>query len=77
MTDAEKLKKWAATWAQAQPELEAIRRREIAESDNDQTFALLEDAFNQALESTPLRVTSGLVEMQRHLAKLRKPSEKK
>ena len=63
------IRRWVQTWKQAGPELEAIRRREIAEADNLQVLALLEGAFNHALLLPP-RSSSGLVEMQRVLAKL-------
>jgi hypothetical protein len=61
---------WVDTWKKAGPELEAIRRREIAEADNVHVVALLEDAFNHAAGMPP-RTTSGLIEMQRILEKLR------
>ena len=62
---------WVETWKQAAPELEAIRRREIAEADNVAVLAALEEAFNQALRALPPRRTSGLIEMQRLFSKLR------
>ena len=70
MDEREMTRRWVQTWQAAGPELEAIRRREIAEADNLQVLALLEDAFNQALASVPPRPSSGLVEMQRVFAKL-------
>jgi hypothetical protein len=70
MSERDLIRRWAQTWKQATPELEAIRRREVAESDNLHVLALLEDAFNSALETTPLRSSSGLVDLQRLLAKL-------
>jgi hypothetical protein len=69
--DAEITRRWVQNWKQAGPELEAIRRREIAEGDNLHILALLEDAFNHALMTLPPRPSSGLVEMQHWLAKLR------
>jgi hypothetical protein len=70
MTEREKTKLWVDTWKQAGPELEAIRRQEIAELDTLRTLIALEDAFNHAAESLPPRPTSGMVEMQQYLAKL-------
>jgi len=64
------IRQWVETWKEAGPELEAIRRREIREADNLKTLALLEEAFNQALRTAPLRPSSGLVEMQEWFAKL-------
>jgi len=71
MTDEEKIRLWVETWKRAGPELEAIRRREIREADNLKVLASLEDAFNHAI-TLPPRPSSGLVEMQARLAKLRK-----
>jgi hypothetical protein len=47
-----------------------IRRREIREADNLKVLAMLVGAFNHALRTMPPRESSGLVEMQRLLAKL-------
>jgi hypothetical protein len=70
MDEPETLYRWVQTWKEAGPLLEAIRRREIREADNLQALAALEGAFNHALRSLPPRPSSGLVEMQRWLAKL-------
>jgi hypothetical protein len=64
------IRRWVQTWKDAAPELEAIRRREVAEADNLHVLSLLEDAFNHALQTMPPRPSSGLVEMQHWLAKL-------
>ena len=71
MDDSELVRRWVDTWKAAGPELEAIRRREVREADNLQVLAMLEGAFNQAL-LLPVRESSGLVEMQSCLAKLRR-----
>ncbi|MGH9640603.1 MAG: hypothetical protein ACRD3Y_11105 [Bryobacteraceae bacterium] len=52
--------------------LEAIRQSEIQRSDNLEALKALESAFNHATRSLPPRPSSGLVEMQRWLAKLRR-----
>lgn len=65
------VRRWVETWKRTGPELEAIRREEIRAANNVKVIALLEDAFNHAA-TLPPRETSGLVEMQRHLAKLRR-----
>jgi hypothetical protein len=72
MSEREAIEVWVQTWKEAAPELEAIRRREIAEADNLKVLAMLEGAFNHALRTLPPRPSSGLVEMQRLLAKLRR-----
>jgi len=65
------IKLWVDTWKQAGPELDAIRRKEIAESDTLRDLAILEGAFNHAIRTMPSTETSGMIEMQRHFAKLR------
>jgi hypothetical protein len=72
MEDRELIRRWVQTWKEAGPELEAIRRREIREADNLKVLALLEDAFNHAVRTLPPRPSSGLVEMQKWFAKLRR-----
>ena len=72
MDEREALRRWVEAWRIAGPELEAVRRREIAEMDNLHVLALLEKAFNQAVHAQPPRESSGLVEMQHYFAKLRK-----
>ena len=69
MDEQEITKRWVETWKQAGPELDAIREREVREADNLKVLATLEMAFNQALYAQPPRESSGLVELQRHLAK--------
>jgi hypothetical protein len=61
---------WVEAWKKAGPELEAIRRKETQQADNRRVLAMLESGFNQALRMPP-RSSSGLVEMQDWLRKLR------
>ncbi|MBI4676325.1 MAG: hypothetical protein HY748_01955 [Elusimicrobia bacterium] len=56
------LRRWAARWAKAGPELERIRADELGRVD---------DAFLSALRHSPARRSSGLVEQQRWFARLR------
>jgi hypothetical protein len=72
MTDQEKLQKWVQTWKQAGPELEKIRLREVREEDNLLSLQLLACAFDHATSTQPPEPSSGLVEMQRLFAKLRR-----
>jgi hypothetical protein len=71
MTDEEMIRRWALTWKAAGPELERIRLLEVREEDNLLSLKLLAPAFELAVRSEPPEPSSGLVEMQRHLAKLR------
>ena len=66
------LRRWAQTWKEAGPELEKIRLREVRGEDNLLSLRLLARAFNHATSAQPPDESSGLVEMQRHLAKLRR-----
>lgn len=70
MTESEMIRKWVQTWKEAGPVLELIRLREVRDADNLLTLQLLEPAFEQSVRCNPPRLTSGLVEMQRLLAKL-------
>src|SRR6202030_1127206 len=69
MEERDVMRRWVETWKRAGPELEAIREREIREADNVQVVAMLRGAMNLATQLPP-RTSSGLVEMQRFLAKL-------
>jgi hypothetical protein len=70
MTEKEMIRRWAQTWKEAGPELERIRLREVRDQDNLLALEQLADAFDHATRTQPPRASSGLVEMQRHLAKL-------
>jgi hypothetical protein len=70
MEEREAMRRWVQAWKEAGPELDAIRHREIREADNLKVLAMLEGAFNHSLRTMPPRASSGLVEMQRLLAKL-------
>ena len=72
MSDSHDLSRWVETWKEAGPRLEEIRRREIREGDNLKILEMLEGAFNHALLTLPPRPSSGMVEMQFWLAKLRR-----
>jgi len=65
-------RRWAQTWKDAGPELQLIRLREIREEDNLESLRLLARAFNHATSAQPPSGSSGLVEMQRYFAKLRR-----
>ena len=71
MADRTDLQRWVRTWAEAGPELDAIRRREVREANNLESLALLAPAFNHAVRTLPLRESSGLVQMQDYFQKLR------
>lgn len=68
-TDA--MRQWVARWKKAGPELERIRREELAHIDIRQTIELLEDAFQSAIRHSPPRPTTGLVDQQRWYKRFR------
>jgi hypothetical protein len=72
MTEKDMVRQWVQTWKEFGPELEKIRLREVRDADNLLSLQLLARAFNQATSAQPARESSGLIEMQRHLAKLRR-----
>ncbi len=72
MTETEQIGRWVQAWKEAGPELEQIRLREIRSEDTVESLRQLARAFNQATRNAALTETSGLVEMQRYFAKLRK-----
>jgi hypothetical protein len=72
MTEKDAIRRWAQTWKEFGPELERIRLLEVRSQDNLLSLKLLARAFNHATSTQPPDQTSGLVEMQRHLAKLRR-----
>ena len=72
MEERELIRRWVHGWQEAGPHLERIRRQEIRDADNLKTLAILEQAFNHALRTLPPRPSSGMVEMQRGFAKLRR-----
>ena len=70
MTEKEMIKLWVQTWKQAGPELEKIRLQEVRDEDNLMSLRQLARLFNHATSTQPPDESSGLVEMQRHFAKL-------
>jgi hypothetical protein len=71
MTETEMIRRWAQTWKEVGPELEQIRLREVRDEDTLLSLSQLARAFNYATSTQSPDESSGLVEMQRHLAKLR------
>ncbi len=65
------IRRWVARWKKAGPELERIRKEELAHVDVRQAIESLEDAFQSAILHFPPKPTSGLVEQQRWYKRLR------
>ncbi|MDH4063915.1 MAG: hypothetical protein OEW19_05910 [Acidobacteriota bacterium] len=66
-------RRWAKTWKEAAPRLEAIRRRELRELDAFAAVAHLCGPTDYTVPPRVPRPTSGLIEQQRLFARLRKP----
>jgi hypothetical protein len=71
MTEKEMIKRWVDTWKEFGPELERIRLSEVRDEDNVLSLQQLARMFNHATRTQKPDQSSGLVEMQRYLAKLR------
>lgn len=65
------MRQWVARWKNAAPELERIRKEELARVNTGRAIELLEDAFQSALISFPPLEASGLVEQQRWYMRLK------
>ncbi|MSV29054.1 MAG: hypothetical protein EXQ52_09965 [Bryobacterales bacterium] len=68
--DRELMRRWVETWQRAGKELDEIRCREIAATDNREAIRQLFEAGAAFPEIPP--TTSGLVEQQAWFAKLRR-----
>lgn len=68
----EMLQKWVETWKEAGPELGKIRLCEVRDEDNLLALQQLARNFNYATSHDPPDESSGLIEMQRYFAKLRR-----
>lgn len=68
--EREQLRRWSDTWRRAGPELEAIRRLELASFDFASNWRLVDDLIAAGLHSAEPRIASGLVELQRHFQKI-------
>ena len=58
-------RRWAQTWKEAGPELEAFRRQEIRATDTPRSIPAFDGLFERAVRDFPPKPTSGLVEQHR------------
>lgn len=65
MDPKEQARLYKERWDRAAPMLEEVRRRELAEVDQEQAIADLSPVIDWALANLPPRTTSGLAEQQR------------
>lgn len=66
------LKRWVERWKTLGPELENVRREDIRRANTQKSIQLFDLAFKAAARNLPPRKSSGLVEFQRLLRKLRR-----
>jgi hypothetical protein len=70
MDDDRELRRYASTWREVAPLLEAMRDRDLIETPLPVAMEQLSDMIDSAIFLKPLSDTSGLVEMRRILARL-------
>ena len=64
---------WVATWREAGPRLEAIRRQELRELDTFTAISRLCGTADYLVAPRAPAATSGLIEQQRLFSRLRRP----
>ncbi|MBM3764418.1 MAG: hypothetical protein FJW32_03415 [Acidobacteria bacterium] len=70
MDEREQMRRWVQNWKELGPILEEMKQHEIREEDNVAGLRQLARAFDYATRREPPCQDSGLVEMQRLLAKM-------
>jgi hypothetical protein len=65
------MREWVLTWRAAGDALARIKRDELRQLDTCAALEQLADAFDHALRTAPATLTSGLIEQQRILQRLR------
>jgi hypothetical protein len=71
ISESDDLRHYVMRWRDVEPLLEAMRDRELVETPLPVAMEQLSDMVDSAIFLKPLSCTSGLVEMQRVLARLR------
>jgi hypothetical protein len=65
-------KEWVEHWRRLAPVLDSIRRQELAHFDYEQQLPIIDALLQLGCDRAVPRMTSGLVELQRLLAKGRR-----
>lgn len=68
----EATKRWLDNWREVNNKLEELRIKEIRENDVTESIASFDIAFKSALWLSPNNPTSGLIQLQELLNKLKK-----
>ena len=69
-TEFATIESWVNTWRTAGEALARIQRDELQQLDTATAIEQLADAFEHALRTSPMLLTSGLVEQQRWFQRL-------
>jgi len=72
MTEKEKIRRWVEAWRKAAPVLERMRIEEMRNFDYAKNAQMVDALLELGLRHATPRKTSGFVEMQRILRKLRR-----
>lgn len=70
--ERENLRRFVSRWREKGEFLEKLKLREFRRSNLEQTILSLSDASDSALKFYPPKPTSGLIEMQKLFAKIKK-----
>lgn len=71
VSEKEKMRYWVRNWKKTGKILQKLRIKEYYESDPSETILSLSDASRAALKANPPKPTSGLIEMQRYLLRMK------
>jgi hypothetical protein len=70
ISEKDRLRDWVRNWQVVGPKLEQMRREDIRRANTQDSIRLFDLAFKAALQNSPPRETSGLVEFQSLLRRL-------
>ena len=68
-------KQWVDTWKKTGPALEKIKQEELRNYDYEKNYKIIDDMLQYACENAEVRLTSGLVELQKFFMKFAKEME--
>ena len=70
-SDQKTMAKWVDTWKRAGSALKEIKRQELQSFDYDKNQTMIDEMLQWAHDRRKVRLTSGLVEMQRYFMEMR------
>jgi hypothetical protein len=69
--EKKQIKKWVETWKHAGAALKEVKRQELQRFDYAKNQMMIDEMLQWAHDHRKIRLTSGLVEMQRYFMKMR------